>query len=122
MSGNQLNLWSDSGYGSVQAVNKSQAKNDRNEVGELPAAEGPDSLLITVVIKQLGFYGCQSQFTVKVHSDSDLLRAMDKERTGSKALVEHVLDWLSKSVLSSILPLVSGVSDARRSSRSRVAK
>ena len=119
MSVEQLYLRSKSGDGSLPEVDQGKAKNARNEGVGLSSGEGQNQILVTVVIKQLGFYGSQSQFTVDINPHSHLLRALDKERVGGKEVTEHVLVWLSKSVLSAILPLVSGIPEARSPSRSR---
>jgi hypothetical protein len=66
-----------------------------------------DHLLITVSIKQAGFYGLQQQFEVPVNVNSNLLKALDKERETGKEPVKLLLNSIASAVQSILVPLVS---------------
>lgn len=83
--------------------------------GKTRAVTGADSaggspenkMLVTVIIKQAGFYGSQQQFEVAVNANSHLLRALDKERPNGQEATKLILDQVAKACQSVIVSLVS---------------
>lgn len=81
---------------------------------------GENKLLITVIIKQAGFYGCQRQIAIEVNPHSHLLEAMDKERARGQEPLEHILNFLAKGVRRRVVSLVSGISEQGSAPSARV--
>ena len=122
MNERQLYLWSGGRNDGLSAVDKSTPAVSVAVDGEQAPGQGADKVLVTVSVKQTGFYGCQSQFEVEVHRDSNLLKALDSDGVGGKEVAQHVLDWMSAAVQFTIVPLVSGVSEAGSSTPTHYAK
>ena len=122
MNERQLSLWAGSGDDSLQAVDKGSSEVSEPLGWKQGTGEGCDNILVTVSVKQTGFYGSQSQFTVDVHPDSNLLKALDKDGARGEAVAQSVLDWLSAAVQFTIVPLVSGIPDPGSSASARSDK
>lgn len=77
-------------------------------------------ILVTISVKQTGFYGSQLSTEVRINPNSHLLGAMAKEREKGKDPLEWFSDKITKEVRS-LLCLVPGVSEARCASHTRLA-
>ena len=110
MNERQLFLWPGHWNDGLSAVDKGSSKVSEPLGWKQGSGEGSDKVFVTVIVRQAGFYGCQSQFELAVHPDSDLLKALDTDGVRGQEVAKSVLDWLSAAVQFTIVPLVSGVS------------
>jgi len=108
---NQGTLWSagDFWYTEASKLTEGSAENDTSRRDTHEVQGTGDKILVTISVKQAGFYGSQLSTEVCVHTDSHLLRAMAAERKRGKDPLEWFSNKITREVLS-ILCLVPGIS------------